>query len=691
MTLKTSSNKPPRLFGATWRYGLRKCRGQFFLYTGLMLLFLPILFMLASSAVRLNMNANTGMQLFFNLTDEYRWDLTVAYQQILIVLFMILLKPLVILFSAVFGISLFGYMHKKRSVDTFHALPVRRMPFLGASFLAGLTALAVPIVVCMLAVFLIAGSAGAFWGPMLSFVLSQLFYTLLGMIACFAFVMFMCVASGTMMDAVVSAVILSVAYPVLILLMQSFLEAVVPGYVFSVDVTVVTAFSPFVAYLLQAFWALDQMSVMTTVRPQIPLSFTVWWIFLTIVLIVTSLLLYNRRKSEYAESTYSFSPLKEIMKFLVSASSAFGLGYIASMIYQSDIVFIMFALLGAFAANTVVEALYSRGLRHFARGTITYGVFVVAFFAFYFISCFGLFGYGFTAPNVSDVQYCTVENLGSQSNYYVEDSSMFAVTSSTSASSSGISYTLETENGGYIAELNECYVGEETLEEIISLQKELAKMISGSWNALTDSYQMSHRIRFTYYLKDGSVVTRVYRLKSLYAGRAEEIAAYEQKLNEVPSVGTDMISYQILLQNVESLSVSYDDYLHGEKLDELTSLSGEAYREKREEYETKYPDLYEYESLYADWSTLTTQERNELISLLQNVTVTNDSSHYSIGSIYLNASLPQEVLDSDWIQMLAGKNDPEQLTCRVEFYFVEKDNPELVEFLRSVGDNWENP
>ena len=684
MTLKTSSNKPPRLFGATWRYGLRKCRGPFFLYAGLMLLFLPVLFMLISSAIRLNINSET--QVFLSqLSEETRLYITSAYQSVLVLLFTFVLKPLAIIFSAVFGMGLFGFMHRKRSVDTFHALPVRRVPFLAANFLSGLTLLAVPVVVCTLMTALIAGNTGAYWGMMFSFVFTQLFYLLLGMVSCFAFVMFMCVASGTMMDAVVSASILSVAYPVLLLLMQAFLEAVVPGYLFSVDVTVITAFSPFAAYLLQSYWTLEQANSITALQSRVPLSFTIWWIFLTVLLIVASLLLYKRRKSEYAESTYSFSPLKEGMKFLVSASSAFGLGYIAALIYQSDLVFILFALLGALAANTVVEALYSRGLRHFARGTITYGVFVAAFFAFYFISCFGLFGYGYTAPKASDVKYCTVSNMGSM--VATEYAYNGAADVNTELAPRDLEYSLVDEDGRRLADLNECYTGEENIEKVIQLQKDLTRMVSGSLNPLSDSFSFGHRIQFTYYLEDGSKVVRQYRLISLYKqNRDDEVKTFEQRLNEVPYMGEDMFGYSDLLNQIKSLEIDYNTYVHAEEVAELEKLTGDAYDKKYEELERKYGDIYESENMFIFWNDLTPQQKTELVALLKELTPI-DMENYTptaMGTIYLESALPQSIADSDWIGLLDDSVDTDELGVRVEINFSGTQNPELVEFIRSV-------
>ena len=53
--------------------------------------------------------------------------------------------PLLWLFALIFTVSLFRYLHDKRSVDLFHSLPVRRENLLLGRLAAEVTALAVPL------------------------------------------------------------------------------------------------------------------------------------------------------------------------------------------------------------------------------------------------------------------------------------------------------------------------------------------------------------------------------------------------------------------------------------------------------------------------------------------------------------------------------------------------------------------
>lgn len=57
------------------------------------------------------------------------------------------LIPLSLLFLVVFSVTAFGYMHRRRSVDLFHALPVRRTPLLLGNLAAGYTVLVLVVTV----------------------------------------------------------------------------------------------------------------------------------------------------------------------------------------------------------------------------------------------------------------------------------------------------------------------------------------------------------------------------------------------------------------------------------------------------------------------------------------------------------------------------------------------------------------
>lgn len=290
MTSKTSLNNPMHGFFATWRYALYKTRGTAFLYIGMLALFLPVLFALICGAI--HTSYTSYVYLGNPLSYQDLQELTTMMQLAVMVLVSTLVKLLTTVFTVTLSVQLLGFMHKKRSVDTFHALPVRRIPLLLGNMAAILSVLLVPVV----AAFLITGVIGSLYQALpnefwLQFMFPLLGDTLLGMLACFAFVLFMLVASGTVMDAVVSALILSVAYPVLYSLVQLFLTLTVQGYAATWDLTVITALSPFAAYFSQFIFLIMGMETVDTgtLVMSTPWGFTLWWFFAVVALLAGAL------------------------------------------------------------------------------------------------------------------------------------------------------------------------------------------------------------------------------------------------------------------------------------------------------------------------------------------------------------------------------------------------------------------
>ena len=689
MTLKTSSNNPMHGFGTSYVYALRKSRGSAMLYLGLCILFLPVIFTLICSAVRSSYTSYLFGGMAARPLDEAAIaDLTSTMQGAFLVLLSVLVKPLSIAFSVVFGVQLFGYMHKKRSVDTFHALPVRRVPFLAANLAAAATLLFVPIIFSFLVCGVVAcanqAMLWAFWGK---FLLPLLGYTLLGLAACFAFILFLLVASGTVMDAVVSAVILSIAYPALYALVQAFLQVVLQGYAASWDVSVISAFSPFLAYFLQIWWTCLGIEgvELSTIVVHVPWPFTLWWVLLTVLLAGGALWLYRCRKSEHAESTYAFLPLKELMKFLISAACAFGMGFVAVLIYSSDVVFLLFALLGAFAANTAVEALYSRGLRHFVRGNIIYGAFAVLFLAFYTITGFGAFGYAYTAPAAKDVAYVVLEDWYGYTVYdsTAEDATDDTLLGSLMETSMYGNYYLRTSDGRYISTLENVYESQADIEDMLTMQKALAGKVGSKFSHISrlDDYNM---ITLRYHLFDGSDVVRTFKLTS------EERDWVEEELSDLMSGGlqNDVKRQMLQEQAISGWELRYEEYTHQEELDALDDLSDEERTRKLKELEDRYgDDLYGATTYFLEMGTdrdgVKTQMLLDILSRTP-ADVAFPDYNYSWGSVDMTMCLEAAQIDSAYVRQAARVYDDAYI--RVDFCCdFGADAKELIEFIKAYG------
>ena len=134
MTSTTSSIRRRKEFRETYLWSLKKNRGMMALMALLLFMALPMILMTIMANAR-----NNTKEIY---TPEM-W--TQTYMQSFRSLIPILAIPITLIFVVVLSVFLFSYMHQKRSVDLFHALPVGRSPMLLGRLLAGLTALLAPL------------------------------------------------------------------------------------------------------------------------------------------------------------------------------------------------------------------------------------------------------------------------------------------------------------------------------------------------------------------------------------------------------------------------------------------------------------------------------------------------------------------------------------------------------------------
>lgn len=310
--------------------------------------------------------------------------------------------PVCLLFTLLLSISMFQYMSSKRSVDLFHALPVRREAHLLGRFLAGETILVASLAIMLFAVLLI-GSVYQVLSVEILLLLAKYFLWIAFMLtACFLFCILMVVLSGSIMDTFVSIAGISIGYPILILCAISFASTALPGYAmqngFSKEL--ITAFVPEFAIFIPLLY------LSGTIQSTESFSFTgffLWWLFLSILMAGSAFYFYKKRKSEAAENTTSFPIPKHIIRFILTAAAGLGLGLVIFSIQSSIPNFFIGLFIGSIITHLVTEVAYYHNLGSLKKNLKTYGVFLAAFAVFFISIIFGGFGFTQNVPTESDV------------------------------------------------------------------------------------------------------------------------------------------------------------------------------------------------------------------------------------------------------------------------------------------------
>ncbi len=315
---------------------------------GVLLFGLPLIFgFLILNPAYLNPDQN------WNSYDNYYID-----QQGRTMLFAGMLPLLV--FALALAVGQFGYLHKRRKLDFYHAIPVcRTQLYLGRVLLSGAALVlgALLVVISQILVVAFQFLTITVGGNLLSDIYAAIWKTgavmALYALAAYLFTVLIFVATATLWEAVFSFLVLSVAYPLASLIVVRIAESTFLLPDVSDNVLNLTLLSPFLtgfSILYDALWnALSVWAVPVLLAQILVCGAVSFWIF-------------RRRPSERAESSAE-TWFRRVVRFCTAAVGAFLGSWILFFITDSYPVYLLGAVLGAAAAWVLVELLYVHSLR----------------------------------------------------------------------------------------------------------------------------------------------------------------------------------------------------------------------------------------------------------------------------------------------------------------------------------------
>ena len=433
---------------------------------------------------------------------------------------------LCLIFSAVLCVILFNYMEQKRSVDLFHALPVRRETLLLGRWCAGATILFVPL----LFNFFILWAAQAAYGIGANgwTVFAPMLQVMLMAAAAFTSCVFMAVCSGTMLDTALSVIGVNIGYPLLIICVYSIANNLLPGTNISTygHAGILTAFAPFAAAFIP--FVAEPYS-----------WFVPWWIVLTLLMLAGTVFLYQRRKSESAESCFAFPIPKILIRFLLTAVGGMGFGLILGE--DSTAHFFMGLIMGSLIAHVVVESIYSRGFKQLKKSFRWYAVFAAAFLVIYAVLATGFFGYDTRIPSAGEVESVSVSTgYGEYSGGY------------------GCNVVYGTD-GSVLKDLSSPLLTEpDSIKTVLETQEKVIQLHHADGYPYKMADTAGTMLELKYHLKNGKTFTRSYQYYD-----SNDSEAYQDAVQSITSLpeykgSTDMIFY-LEAKDIKTISVNQSD------------------------------------------------------------------------------------------------------------------------------------
>lgn len=410
MTSTISCNKKVSPFSSIYWWSLRKNMASAIVYAVLLLFSYPLLIFM--------------YKIFNNSSKEIQNGFLEGCAALV---FPVITGGIAILFTLLVAVFMFSYMHKKRSVDVFGALPVTRRTLFFSRYFTGISILLVPFLLCMgLSMLLSIQSFEAvqqLWRSSVTILVS--------VVVAYTFTAFVAVCCGTTADMVISVLAINGLYPLMVLMCQVISNSTIPGVTsnFNLPAVVYTALSPYSSGIVNA--------VMDPALTESGAQF-LWWFVLLALSIAGCIAVSRKRKAECAQAGFALRLLPVLVRAiactvaglvfaLVFSSFSFGVNAQNSVL-NHYIWFFLGLMIGSFIAHLILTFIYNRGSRGFLKSLISYGVLILVIGAAYMIVSTGMFRMDLYVPQPQQVKQVQFKVNGPE-NFFLSgaDEELFAV------------------------------------------------------------------------------------------------------------------------------------------------------------------------------------------------------------------------------------------------------------------------
>ncbi|WRS28747.1 DUF6449 domain-containing protein [Oscillospiraceae bacterium MB08-C2-2] len=318
-------------------------------------------------------------------------------------------------FTAIYNGS---YTQSKKQTDFYHSLPIRRPHLLVTNMLSSSLAVLVPFVAVILitsaAQIVMYSSFNCFTSYYFGFLISDLLAQIIGFLVVYAFTTFISVQVGTIFDTLAITGVLGILPIALYVIPGSFWNYYTYGAQFD-SFERCSLLSPF-TFLFDRFVTMDYYSDITTVNLKALGIAAALWAVIGIVLLIASIVLYNKRKSEIAEQTAPNDVLQMISKaFAGFCGASLFLAIFMDRVLAVRLLGIFF---GAILIGTIAELVFGRGLRTLRKSLR--GIVITAL-GLCFVSLalfFDWSGYESKVPAPEAVQSVTINTRGRFNDQY---------------------------------------------------------------------------------------------------------------------------------------------------------------------------------------------------------------------------------------------------------------------------------
>ena len=384
MTSTISLNKD---FKTMFKWAFKRNTSIMIIYS--VLLCLPILLNIYLKSINSFYSGDT------NFNDSMTLSLITAYG---------LLAALFVYFSA---LKTFSFLHNKRTVDMFGAMPTKKSTIFASHLLAGISITTLPFIVA--SVITIALNQPFTNGSNnFNLCLYIILTTILMIIASYTFTALISYCCGTTSDAAISTLGINGIWIGIVILCTGIISDVIPGETFDMSIPLVMFFSPY------SFAVSDLCYYMTGNTLSITISI-IWQILFTVGIFFLTLLVVKKRKAEVSQNGFAFGWFPLVIEAGLSVVCGGFIGYIAAYSansgYNNMLVFVLWYLIIGLATFFILHLIFTRGRqRKLLRALIVFGSTSAAVTVLLYSVSFGL-GIDTYVPNPNTLTYANFDGI----------------------------------------------------------------------------------------------------------------------------------------------------------------------------------------------------------------------------------------------------------------------------------------
>ncbi len=290
-----------------------------------------------------------------------------------------------IIFTVIYTIKVFGYLHNKRQADMYGSMPISRVTLFLSKSASALIFSVVPAIIFMM----ITACISLILGKLIIMdIVTVCINLVIGTLACIVSYGLIAVCCGTTLNSVIIFITVCIAYPVA----AFFIKGVAGGFFYGFYTAGIS--DSFVMHLLNPVAAYEGTNI-------------VYWLIFTAVCAVGAVYLVKNRKAERAQSSFAYYLPCHIIKVLVSFVFGMFLGVMFGSlnVFRNGIAGFAFGfVIASFTAFLVAHLIFYRGFSGLIKTSIPLVVLIVVTMAAILFCNFDVFGYNKTVPKADDVK-----------------------------------------------------------------------------------------------------------------------------------------------------------------------------------------------------------------------------------------------------------------------------------------------